>query len=253
MSKELKELVAQLEERLPELERERFSTPLANDIFEAVDYWRDLGRYVLENNTKVNYPERARGELLLLSELRGILQNKSPEEQQKYTQLLSTSEELLRSVGQVEPPKDGHLGVLKVIDQYFDFLWAQYNFSIADKQPTGVSFSSGAVYLKLECIENPSLSCSFGPECEPRQTFWIDDLLFLNGDARYRSLPKELHLRTEEEVRSWFTFLAGIFKQYGQAVLSNKPGIFARLATAQMKRDAEYAEEMNRKFGVQGG
>lgn len=252
MRRGLKELVGQLEARLSELERERFLTAFANDVFEAVDYWRNLGRYVLDSNTKVNYPERARNELNLLSKLEGILQKQPPEEQHKYGQLLRTSKELLRSVEQVQPPRDGHLGVLKVIDRYFHFLQTEYNFSIADKQPTGVRFSSGSVYLKLEYIENPPLSCSFGPESEPLRTFWIDDLLFINGDGRYRDLPKELHLGSKQEVERWFAFLADVFKHYGQPVLSNQPNIFSRLAKAQGERDAEYVQEMNRKFGVQG-
>jgi len=251
MSNELKELVEQLEERLPELERERFSTTFANDIFEAVDYWRNLGRYVLENNTKVNYPDRARGELDLVSKLRGILQKKPREEQQNYTQLLGTSEKLLQNIEKVQPPEGGHLGVWKVIRKHFHFLQTDYKFSIVDMQPTRVHFSSGAVYLQLECIENPTLSCSFGPETEPRETFWINDLLFMNGDTRYRNLPEELRLDTEEEVENWFAFLADVFKQYGHPVLSNDPGIFARLTEAQAERDAEYAREMNRKFGVE--
>jgi hypothetical protein len=251
MTRALEELVGKLAARLPELRRERFSSTFANDVFESVEYWRNLGQYVLDRNTKVNYPERARHELTLLLRLEAVLKE-SPEVRPKYAQLLSASGELLRNVEKVQPPKNGHLGTLKFIAKYFSFLQTEYNFAIVDKQPTGVRFSSRAVHLKLECIENPHLSCSFGPEADPKETFWINDLLFMNGDPRYRTLPEELQLDTEVQVDGWFAFLGGVFRQYGQPVLGNEPEIFQRLARAQAERDHEYVEEMNRKFDTQG-
>jgi hypothetical protein len=252
MTESFAKLLTETEASLPELERERVFNAFANDIFEAVDYWRDLGLYVAENNTRVNYPEIAQGQLLLLAELRELLQRRSSEERRKYAPILDNSEKLLQFVKTVQPPKDGHLGVLRVIRDRFQFLQADHNFAITDTEPTGIRFSSGAVYLKLECIENPVLSCSFGPESNPVQTFWINDLLFLNRDFRYRELPDELRLDTQREVESWFGFLASIFKQYGTPVLTNEPGVFTRLVQAQAERDAEYVHEMNLKFGVSG-
>lgn len=125
----------------------------------------------------------------------------------------------------------------------------EYGFAVTDEQPTGVRFSSGAVYVKLECSNNPSLSCSFGPETRKGTAFWIDDLLFLCGDSRYRTLPQSLKLDTEVDVESWFRFVADVFRQYGHAVLSNQPGVFARLERAQAERDAEYVAAMNEKHG----
>jgi hypothetical protein len=252
MIKALEELIQQTEAHLPELERERFSSGFANDVFESIDYWRNLGRYAMEKNTRVNYPQIARGQLEFLGELQRVLQNRARQEQQKYAPLLATCHRILLLLEQVQPPKDGHLGVWRVIRKHFQFMQTDYKFSIVDMQPTGVRFSSGAVYLKLECIYGLTLSCSFGPETEPRDSFWINDLLYMNGDARYRNLPEELHLDTEEEVENWFTFLADVFKRYGHPVLSNEPSIFSRLTQAQAERDAEYVREMNRNFGVEG-
>ncbi|HSY32744.1 MAG TPA: hypothetical protein VLA42_12200 [Verrucomicrobiae bacterium] len=251
MSTTLKELVEQLEARLPHLERDRFSSVFANDVFEAVDYWRNLGRYVLENNTKVNYPERAQDELELLSKFQALLQEKFPEERQKYVSLFSTSEELLQSVGMAQPREEGHRGFLKITGKHFQFLLSAYNFSVVDTQPTQLCFTSGAVYLELGFIENPSLSCVFGPATDRQQIFWIHDLLFMNGDQRYKDLPQKLSLDTEVDIEPWFGFVAGVFKQYGHPVLSNEPGILGRLSKAQAERDDEYAREMDHKFGVE--
>jgi len=247
--KALKELLGQLEAKLPELEDRRFSSAFANDVFEAVDYWRNLGQHVLDGNTKVNYPDRAQSQLELLSRLEAILRTRSADDQKRYAQLLGASKQLLARVGQVRPPEDGHLGVLRVIGECFQFLRTEYNFAITNQHPTGVRFSSAAVYLNLECIENPVLSCSFGPKTEPQQIFWIGDLLFMNGNPGYRTLPEELVLDTESQVKEWFAFLARVFTQYGRSVLTNQPDIFRQLAEAQAERDAEYAREMDRRFG----
>jgi hypothetical protein len=249
MTESLLKKMSELESRLPELEQLRSSDPFANDLYEAAAYWCGLGRWVLEKNTKVNHPERVRGELELLTKLRQGLQNKPAEDQRCYAPILETAHAILRTVQAVQPPRDGHLGVLRVIREHFQFLQTDYDFSIIDTQPTGLRFSSGAVYLRLEHAKDHTLSCVFGPETEPRESFWIDDLLFMNGDTRYRNLPQELRLDTEEEVENWFAFLADVFKQYGHPVLSDEPGIFTRLAQAQAERDAEYVRDMNRKFG----
>ncbi len=107
MNVPLQKAVSELESHLPELERQRASDTFANDLYEAAYYWCELGRWVLENNTKVNYPERVRGERELLAKLQEILGNKSPEEQLRYGPLLNVGSEILRMVGAVQPPRDG--------------------------------------------------------------------------------------------------------------------------------------------------
>ncbi len=246
MNIQLKKVVSELESHLLELERRRASDTFANDLYEAAYYWCELGRWVLEDNTKVNYPERVRGEHKLLAKLQGILRSKSAEEQMKYGPLLNAGRETLGIVGAVQPPRDGHLGFLKVVRQCFRFLQKDYGFSIADEQPTSIRFSSGEIYVKLEHSRDPWSSCLFGPESAETKHFSISDLLFLNRDQRYRRLPEKLALTTESEVEAWFKFLADVFRQYGRAVLRNEPGAFDRLAKAQAERDEEYRQEMER-------
>ena len=159
--------------------------------------------------------------------------------------MLEVSWELLNHVETVQPPKDGHLGVLRVLRQYFGFLRTEYGFAVADEQPTGVRFSSGAVYLRLEYSNYSRLSCAFGSAARKEAHFWIDDLLFLYRDSRYRTLPQSLKLDTTEDIERWFRFVAEVFRQYGHDLLSDQPGIFDRLEGAQAERDAEYGAAMN--------
>jgi len=232
-----------------DLEKQRFSDPFANDVYEAAWYCRNLGKWVLENNTKVNFPARGREELAFMEDLRKVLLKKTPEEQARYAPVFEIAEKILRVVKTAQPPKDGHLGILRVVREQFSFLQANYGFAIVKEEPLGIRFSSGAVYLELEHAKDPALSCSFGPESNPKECFWIDDLLFMHGDDRYRTLPQELALDTEGDVEKWFKFLAGVFKQYGHEVLTNRPGIFDQLTKAQAQRDQEYTQEADRLYG----
>jgi hypothetical protein len=249
MNGPLQQALSELESHLPGLERQRASDTFANDLYEAAYYWCELGRWVLENNTRVNYPQRVRGEHELLTKLRGILQSRLPEEQLRYGRLLSTGGEILRIVGTVKPPRDGHLGFLRIVRGCFRFLQTEYGFSIADEQPTSIRFSTGAVYVKLEYSADPWSSCLFGRESPEPKHFSAADLLFLNHDKRYKSLPEKLVVTTEGELETWFKFLADVFRQYGREVLRNEPVAFERLVAAQTARDEEYRLEMERLHG----
>ena len=163
-----------------------------------------LGRSVLENDTKINYPERVRGERELLTRLQVILRNKPADGQLKYGPLLDIGGEILKTVGAVQPSEDGHLGFLKIVRQYFGFLQTDYNFSIVDEQPTLVRFSSGTLYVRLKYSNDSWDSCLFGPQLPEKLHFSIYDLLFLNHDERYRTLPRKLAMNTEREVETWF-------------------------------------------------
>jgi hypothetical protein len=193
----------------------------------------------------VNYPERARGERELLNKLKSILAGKPTAAQVKFGPLLSVGEGILQVVGAVEPPKDGHLGFLRIARECFQFLLADFDFLVAEEQPTELKFSSGKVYLELAYSSDPWMSCRFGPESSRQGHFWIHDLLYMQGDQRYRTLPEKIAMSSETEVREWFRFIADVFKQYGREVLGDQPGIFDRLGQAQAQRDAEYAATMS--------
>jgi hypothetical protein len=233
---------------LPQLEKRRAYSPLANDIFEACDYWSKLGHRALENDTRVNYPARASGEMPLLEKLQSMLNQQG--EDQNFRHALGTGRAILSALQSVSPPKEGHLGTLRVIREEFAFL-SEFGFRAMREEPTGIFFSSGSVYLNLEYATTPYLSCEFGPEGKPKREFAVDDLLYMVHDSRYRTIPRELSLDTEAKVQEWFRFLAKIFKHYGRDVLANRPGIFEELKEAQLQRDREYTQEMDARYGSQ--
>lgn len=249
MPRSLQELIEDLEAYLPKLAGLRKTSPIANDMYEAADDWRHLGRRALENDTRVNYPQRARGEYIFLGRLREFLNTKTKTEQEAYEPLLQTGGALLAIVGEIQPPKDGHLGFLRFVREQFAFLTNQFGFFESACEPTSIRFSSGSVYVELSHSVNPWLSCQFGPDRQQPDghCFGIHDLLYVNHDDRYKSLPERLELMSEAETENWFSFLADIFKQYGRPVLSNEPGAFPLLAGAQAERDAAFVRAMELK------
>jgi hypothetical protein len=246
----LRELLGEVEGYLPRLANLRSSNGFANDVYEAAYYWVDLGRWVLDGNTAVNFPVRASHELELLDRLAKLSKDKSREEQGYYEPLFKVAHQLLTIVSETVPPEEGHLGFLKIVGELFRFV-EDFGFRVVEREPTVLRYSSGAVYLHLECSKNMSIACSFGQESERRRDFWIVDLLFMFGDARYRSIPQMIEMNTRKDVADWFGFIADVFRRDGQGILSNEAGVFERLRKAQDDRDAEYTSEMDRKYGGQ--
>jgi hypothetical protein len=79
LTKLLQELIIDLESNLPRLIVRRNKEPMANDCYEAADDWVHLGKRALNKDTRVNFPERVKGELILHNQLRDILLSKSQE------------------------------------------------------------------------------------------------------------------------------------------------------------------------------
>jgi hypothetical protein len=235
----LQVLVSEMEASLPELRAQRSSTPFANDIFEAVDDWRSACRYILVGDTKVNYQARAVSEKHLLSALSNYLQKMPVEDQRKYAPYLEMGRKTIEALEAVVSPADGHLGVLRIISEQFLFLQERYAFSMAKHPPLAIHYSSGAVFLHLEWASGSFLTCQFGLESNASQWFAIEDLLHAHGDLRYREIPYQLDLQTQEGTRKWFSYLAELIKQYGHDFLTNRPGIWEKLKHAQSARDAE--------------
>ena len=244
----LKENLDVLQTSLSGLKAEREKGPIQNDLYEAVDYWCVLGQRAVAGDTKVNYPARAEGELQLLGRLRGMLCARPESERAPHLYLLDRAEELLHEIADISLSPDGHLKVLKAIRSNFDFLFETYGFTVVDEQPTKMRLESGAVSIELGWATQSTLSFSLTrSEC---RDFRIEDILYLFGDERYRSVPQAIQLNTESEVDEWFRFVSSVLLQHGDALLRNEPGAFGRLAEAQAKRDAEYATMMNEKYGV---
>jgi hypothetical protein len=245
----LAENVDLLSEYVAEMERERNSAPLANDIFEAAWYWRDLGRFVIKKNTRVNFPARASEEGVLLNQLEQAVAEKRADVQLRYRPVFDTARDILKVVAATEPPNEGHLGILQTLDEKFAFLQTDYKFVVVAQEPTGRMYSSDAVWLELDCSSISTFSCTFGPEPKDGRTFWPEDLLFVHKDRRYLELQEQRRLESTSDVETWFQFLADVWRTYGRDVLMNSPGVFDLLDAAQKQRDAEYTAAMNELHG----
>src|SRR5215472_11500796 len=134
----LNTLVEEIDGLLPRFAARRGVDPLANDCYEAAWYWRDLGRWVLEGNTRVNYPKVANSEFTLLARLREFLAKKPPEEREEFSRVLDAGEELLKIVSGVQPPKDGHLGFLRMVREEFGFIESDFGFKVVQEEPTQI-------------------------------------------------------------------------------------------------------------------
>src|SRR5947209_3824177 len=130
MTQSFERLAGELRSSLPELERQRSSSAFANDVFEAVDDLLHLAGYVLEGNTRVNYPARVHQEQQLWKTLTDLLRNRPAEDQQRYARIFGEAEEILRFAATIQLPKDGHLGILRIIREQFGFLEMDYGFRI---------------------------------------------------------------------------------------------------------------------------
>jgi len=236
-----------LESRLPELKDRRNAGPLENDIYEAIADSCQLGRRAFENDTRVNFPARAHSENMQFSKLHEFWVAKNQQALERYRPLLNTMHEMIQQIAETPLAPNGHLGVLKTIRKHFGWLVEQFGFAIADEQPTGVILTAGRVSLELEWATQSSLS--FALTRDEANHFWLEDLLFLHGDSRYKSVPMSLDLKTEEDVESWFSFVADALRKYGQDLLTDQADAWRRLAEAQSKRDAEYKSFMDAKYG----
>src|SRR6201987_5305431 len=161
MTLSLQELVSGLESHMPELERQRSSNAFANDVFEAIDDLLHLSGHVLEGNTRVDYPARLHQEQELWKRLDDLLRSRSTEDRLRYAPIFDAAQQILRSVETIQPVKDGHLGILRIVREQFGFLRTDYHFAIVKEDPVTVRFSSGEVYLKFSWGKTYASSCSF--------------------------------------------------------------------------------------------
>ena len=203
---------------LPNLKAQRQSSGLANDMYEAADDWRIAGNYILNDDTRVDYEARAFSERCLVDALQASLLAKSAEGQTRYARLLRLGAEMVQALQATQSPKDGHLGVLRILREQFRFLEQDYGFYVTKEKLTGLHYSSGQVFLELEYASASSLSCDFGSESQSQECFWIEDLaLHESGTSDTSPYPAHSLLNTADEVEAWFRFVAEIFRRTGRA------------------------------------
>ena len=220
----------------------------AHDVVEAIEYWCSLAERGLANDKRVNYPERTDGETRWITKLENAARSRTRKEIAEYEQVFQAGRQLLQQLRRIPLPPDGYLGVLKAIRDDFGFLQDEYGFRVVDEQPNGMKFASDSVYIHLQHAKKSSLSCSFGRARE-RSSFYLEDLLYMHGDERYRAVPDEPALDTEAAVARWFAFVAEVLRTFGGGVLRGEDTAYTRLAEAQKQRDKEYVQRMERLYG----
>jgi hypothetical protein len=220
----------------------------SHDVLEAIEYWCSLAERALAKDERLNYPQLADCEVLWVNKLEAALKGRTPQDIEEYQAVFQTASQVFGLLRGIPIPPNGYLGVLKVIRERFGFLQAEYGFRVEDEQPTGIKFCSDSVYVHLEHAKTSSLSCSFGCIREG-SSFWVEDLLYLHGDERYRTIPYEVKLESEDDVVRWFGFIAEVLRTHGRELLLGDGSAFLRLEEAQKKRDDEYIQMMERSHG----
>jgi len=149
MTTGLRHSITLLEAQLPELEKRRGTSAYANDLYEAVDDWVRLGQRALANDTRVDFPERVRGEKELLQRLEMLKPTNA-----RGSSILQDAKRLLEAVGKIKPPIGGHLGILTAIKTHFTFVQKDFDFSTKNVHPLGLTLISSKVHLNLAYAAN---------------------------------------------------------------------------------------------------
>jgi hypothetical protein len=119
--------------------------------------------------------------------LSAALRNRSLEDRQYYAPIFEVAQQIILIGQAVKLSKDGHLGSVIAIRKQFSFLESDYGFKAVEKQPAGMRFSSGVIFIEIEWAAAASLSFSFGLEENPNYYFFIEDVLYMYQDQRYRT------------------------------------------------------------------
>lgn len=222
------EITARLAAFAAALQPARAESALANDMFEAADDWRDLGQRLSCDADRLDVWARVSQEQALLRRLRAAVAQTAPAVQARYQPILDAGGEIIAAAAAHQRDPDGHLGFLRVIRETFAFLVARGFACVATTQ-ISASFSSGQVFVRLECAAEPWASCTVGPEGDVDQRYYLDDLLSLAGDPAWQSLPQKLSLRSQSDVEQWFSYVAHVLRNGASDIMANTPGIFPRL------------------------
>ena len=229
------------------LEPGRNDSGIVNDVFEAAEDWKGLGRLVLEDKG-YDIAGRLKQEVESLEGLRnfyGAELDQNPD----FARVMELGAQMIAAAKQYEPPRDGYLGAVRIIRQTFAFL--QTEFGLVPGQAHGMSwnYASDRVCVHLSLPNRISSWCQLKRPNDPSYGYELEDLLFMGGRSVSLALPPGQMIASEADVQAWFTTVADILRQYGSDVLADRPGAFERLAQAAAKRERRYVEECERLYG----
>ena len=121
MNEILQEELSIVNKMLPSLQKQRASSPFANDVYEAVAYWRDLGQRAFNGDSRIDYSKRAREEMSVLDRLAKLLRSRPVEDQRRYADVFEVAKGLLSHVEKTATSDEGYLGTVAIIKARFHF------------------------------------------------------------------------------------------------------------------------------------
>ena len=251
------EMISQDIETLRELaakfEPGRNESGLANDMFEAAADWQNFGEEILDSPPESGWDvsERMQQEVELFDDLRAYY-GKALDENADYAKVMAVGARLIAIAKQLKPHPDGPLGVFRIGREIFAFLQSEFGLVPGQTTRTKLDYSSDGVCVKIHYPTQYDSACRIIDLANPtlhENPFSLEDLLFMDGRSVSLKLPPGQAIKTEDDVRAWFTTVADVLRRHGTGVLAGQPEAFARLAAAAKERERLYVEECERFYG----
>ncbi len=230
------------------LEPGRNGSPIVNDVFEAADDWKNLGRILIENKGW-DISGRVKQEVELFDRLHSFYGARL-EQNPDYVRVMEAGARIIAAGKRYKPDPDGYLGSMRIVRQTFAFLQSDFGL-MPGPEPDGMwDYASDRVCVGLRLPNQFDSFCWIKQPSNPDRNFALEDLLFMGGRSVSLALPAGQAIATEADVQAWFTTVADVLRQYGSDVLADRPGAFDRLGEAAAERERLYIEECERLYGA---
>ncbi len=228
------------------LEPGRKDSGIVNDMFEAADDWKSLGRLMLEDERR-DLRGRIKQEEELFAELRAFYGD-ALEQDPDYAGIMELGARLIAAGNQRKIDPDGYLGSMKIVRQTFAFLQTDFGLMPGPEPNDMWDYASDRVCVSLRLPSHYDSECRLKQLSDPDKDFALEDLLFVGGRSVSLALPAGQAIATEADVQAWFTTVADVLQRYGSDVLADRPGAFDRLARASAERERLINEECERLY-----
>ena len=229
------------------LEPLRNDTPLANDMFEAADFWANFGR------SQVGCPEEENWDLTVRmeqeEELYASLKDYYGQEiwsNLDYTKVMELGARLIEACRRRVIHPDGRNGILRVLRDTFAFLTSEFGLRPGTGTKGAFEYASERVAISLDFPDQLGSGCWIKQASDQGFGSSLECLLFMGGRTESLALPPGQEFKSEADIQAWFTTVADILRRYGSDVLADRPGAFERLAQASAERDRLIGEECER-------
>jgi hypothetical protein len=224
------------------------------DLDHLIDYLRPVLAAASGRSTQFDYPKVAGEYLRDLNQIEAELHSASISnaDRQDYAEYLAEFQQLLRSLGSLPVPLEGHLGFRKHSLQSFQFLIDEYGFEVAETSPITVRFTTDAMFVRL----------SYSPDCpmdtvlvgrrridEPLSGFILDDFAYVAGLGVQFDYGR-FDLRTSAGIVELLQTAADLVLRHGKSVLKGDQEAFREFQAMADERERSYVEMMERQHSA---